>query len=135
FEMQLDKLRALLANDAEFLTPVPLGGKLPDSEAAVFPQLLGEAYRRVPDIRGLTMPLLIITSEFGTLSMWDWELITYLKSESAGGGIIAPYTLDLTRVALRALAVKRLLKSSKFIVYQDNPGEGMQAPIFKRFYW
>jgi hypothetical protein len=135
FDTQLEKLRSLLAADAEFLGPVPLGAALPDCEAAVFPQLLGEAYRRVPDLRALTLPLLIITSEFGTLSMWDWELITYLKSEGAGAGIIAPYNLELTRVALRALAVKRLLRTSKFIVYQDNPGEGMQAPIFKRFYW
>jgi L-fucose isomerase-like protein len=67
--------------------------------------------------------------------MWDWELITYLKSEGAGGRIIAPYHLELTRVVLRALAVKRLLRTSKFVVYQDNPGDGMQAPIFKRFYW
>ena len=52
-------------------------------------------------VQGLSLPLLIITSEFGTLSMWDWELITYLKSEGAGAGIIAPYTLELTRVALR----------------------------------
>ncbi len=135
FDTQLDHLRALLGNDAEFLEPVPLGAKLPDCEAAVFPQLLGEAYRRVPDFRALTPPLLILTSEFGTLSMWDWELITYLKSEGVGAGIIAPYNLDHTRVALRALAVKRQLSTSKFIVYQDNPGDGMQAPIFKRFYW
>ena len=135
FDTQLANLRKLLANDAEFLAPVPLGAKLPDCEAAVFPQLLGEAYRRVPDFRALTLPLLILTSEFGTLSMWDWELITYLKSEGVGAGIIAPYNLELTRVALRALAVKRQLRTSKFVVYQDNPGDGMQAPIFKRFYW
>ena len=26
-------------------------------------------------------------------------------------------------------------KQTKFLVYQDDPGEGFQAPIFKRFYW
>jgi L-fucose isomerase-like protein len=36
---------------------------------------------------------------------------------------------------LNALAVRRELGRQKFVVYQDNPGEGMQAPIFKRFYW
>jgi len=135
FDTQLNNLRVLLAKEAEFLAPVPLGAQLPECDAAVFPQLLGEAYRRVPDFRSLNLPLLIITSEFGTLSMWDWELITYLKSEGVGAGIIAPYNLELTRVALRALAIKRSLRTSKFVVYQDNPGEGMQAPIFKRFYW
>jgi len=135
FDTQLEKLRALLFNDAEFLPAVALGSKVPECEAAIFPQLLGEAYRRVPDIRALTLPLLIVTSEFGTLSMWDWELITYLKSEGVGTRILAPYNLELTRVVLRALALKRLLHTSKFVVYQDNPGDGMQAPIFKRFYW
>jgi hypothetical protein len=135
FDTQLKTLRELLANDAEFLAPSPLGSKLPDCDAAIFPQLLGEAYRRVPDFRALSVPLLIITSEFGTLSMWDWEIITYLKGEGAGNRIIAPYNLEHTRVALRALEVKRLLGASKFVVYQDNPGDGMQAPIFKRFYW
>jgi hypothetical protein len=135
FDAQLDKLRGLLAQDADFLEPVPLGAKLPDCDATIFPQLLGEAYRRVPDFRSLTLPLLVITSEFGTLSMWDWELIAYLKSEGAGSRIIAPYNIELTRVALRALAVKQQLRTSKFVVYQDNPGHGMQAPIFKRFYW
>jgi hypothetical protein len=43
---------------------VALGAKLPDCEAAVFPQLLGEAYRRAGP-PALTLPLLIITSEFG----------------------------------------------------------------------
>jgi L-fucose isomerase-like protein len=31
--------------------------------------------------------------------------------------------------------VKRELRQSKFLVYQDDPGEGFQAEIFKRFYW
>ena len=30
---------------------------------------------------------------------------------------------------------KRELKDTRFLVYQDNPGDGMQAEIFKRFYW
>jgi L-fucose isomerase-like protein len=34
-----------------------------------------------------------------------------------------------------ALGVKRQLQQTKFLVYQDDPGEGFQAPIFKRFYW
>ncbi len=135
FDTQLANLRTLFAGDAEFLTPVALGQPLPACEAAVFPQLLGEAYRRVEDFRALQVPLLVITSEFGTLSMWDWELITYLKSEGAGARLIAPYDVAQTRAVLRALAVQQQLRRAKFVVYQDNPGDGMQAPIFKRFYW
>ncbi len=135
FDTQLANLRALLAEDAEFLDPVPLGAPLPDCEAAVFPQFLGEAYRRADDFRALKLPLLILTSEFGTLSMWDWEIISYLKTEGAGDRIVAPYAIEYTRTVLRALAVQLQLRASKFIVYQDDPGDGMQAPIFKRFYW
>ena len=54
--------------------------QLPEADAVVFPQLLGEAYRRVTDFQGIRLPILIVTSEFGTLSMWDWEIICYLKS-------------------------------------------------------
>jgi len=135
FDTQLANLQTLFASDAEFLPPVALGQPLPECEAVVFPQLLGEAYRRADDFRMLKLPQLVITSEFGTLSMWDWEIITYLKSEGAGAGLIAPYNADQTRAVLRALAVQQQLKRTKFVVYQDNPGEGMQAPIFKRFYW
>jgi L-fucose isomerase-like protein len=95
--------------------------------------MLGEAYRQLNDIKAITLPLLIITSEFGTVSMWDWEIGSYLRSE--GVETIAPYNLDQTRKICRGLAVKRELKQTKFMVFQDNPGEGAQASIFKRFYW
>ena len=39
-------------------------------------------------------------------------------------------------MVLRALSAKRKLRSGmKFLMLQDNPGEGMQAYLFKRFYW
>ena len=79
------------------------------------------------------MPILILTSEFGTLSMWDWEIANYLKSE--GVETIAPYNLGQTKTICRGLAVKRELQRTSFLVFQDNPGAGFQASIFKRFYW
>ena len=133
FDKQLLKLKDLLADCAEILAPVALGRPLPDADAAVFPQLLGEAYRRVKDFQAIGLPILIVTSEFGTLSMWDWEIICYLKSH--GVQTIAPYNLNQTKAVCRALRVKRELPGTKFLVYQDNPGEGAQASIFKRFYW
>lgn len=136
FDTQLDTLRALLAGDVEWLTAQPLGSALPaEADAVVLPQLLGEAYRCAPHFRALDVPVLVITSEFGTLSMWDWEIIAYLRGAGAGARLIAPYNIDHTRIVLRALAVRRQLRGTKFVVYQDNPGDGMQAPIFKRFYW
>ncbi len=135
FDVQLAALRILFANEAEFLPPVALGESLPGCDAVVFPQLLGEAYRRLDDFRALQLPVLVLTSEFGTLSMWDWEIITWLKGEGASERLIAPYDAEQTRAVLRGLAVRRELRRTRFVVYQDNPGEGMQAPIFKRFYW
>jgi hypothetical protein len=133
FNKQLHNLQNLLSNKVEFLDPIPLGSQLLEAEAVVFPQLLGEAYRRLDDFRSLSLPILILTSEFGTISMWDWEIMSYLRGE--GIRTIGPYSLDQTKKICNALSVKRELKGTKFLVFQDNPGEGFQASIFKRFYW
>jgi hypothetical protein len=133
FDDQLARLKKLLADQADFLEPAPLGSNFPAAEAAIFPQLLGEAYRRLEEIRAIDVPLLVATSEFGMVNMWDWEIVSYLRTE--GINIVAPYRLEQTRKACRALGVKRELRRTKFLVFQDNPGEGMQGDIFKRFYW
>src|SRR5258708_15451662 len=133
FTKQVDKLKSLLADEVQILEPVALGSPLPNAEAVVFPQMLGDAYRQLADIKALDLPLLIITSEFGTVSMWDWEIGSYLRSE--GVETIAPYNLDQTKKICKALGVKKQLTQMKFVVFQDNPGEGFQASIFKRFYW
>src|SRR5260370_25388303 len=133
FTKQVDKLKGLLTDEAELLDPVALGSRLTDAEAVVFPQMLGDAYRQLAEIKALELPLLIITSEFGTVSMWDWEVGSYLRSE--GVETIAPYNLDQTKKICKALGVKKQLAQMKFMVFQDNPGEGFQASIFKRFYW
>lgn len=133
FDRQLEVLRALLGRSADFLPPAALGAPLPPADAVIFPQLLGEAYRRLPAFRALTLPILVVTSEFGTLSMWDWEILCYLKSE--GIEALAPYNLAQAEKICHALRLKRDLKQTTFLVYQDNPGEGAQASIFKRFYW
>lgn len=133
FDNQLDNLQTLLTNEAQILDPVPLGGSLPPAEAVLFPQLLGEAYRRLEDFRAIDVPILVATSEFGMLNMWDWEIVSYLRTE--GVNVVAPYKLDQTKKACKGLGVKRELKQTKFLVFQDNPGEGMQGDIFKRFYW
>ena len=133
FDRMLQVLRPLLDDQVELLEPLPLGAGLPEAEAVLFPQLLGEAYRSVEAFRAIPLPILFVTTEFGTLSMWDWEIAEYLKSH--GIETIAPYNLEQTEKVCAALAVKRELRETKFLVYQDDPGEGFQAPIFKRFYW
>jgi hypothetical protein len=133
FDRQLQILQSLLGDKVEFLEAVPLGAELPEAEAVVFPQLLGEAYRRLGDFRKITLPILVLTSEFGTISMWDWEILSYLRGE--GIRTFGPYNLEMTEKICNALSVKKELKETKFLVFQDNPGEGFQADIFKRFYW
>ena len=133
FDQQLARLKTLLSDEAEILDALALGTPLPEADAVVFPQLLGEAYRQLGAFQAIQVPILVITSEFGTVSMWDWEIASYLKSE--GVQTIAPYNLEQARLICRSLGVKRELSQAKFLVFQDNPGEGFQAEIFKRFYW
>jgi hypothetical protein len=133
FDRQLTALGNLLADRAELLPPLPLGAELPEAEAVVFPQLLGVAYRQTKAFQALRLPILLVTSEFGTLSMWDWEIAEYMRCQ--GVETIGPYNLEQTRKIVAALCVRRELRQTTFLVYQDDPGEGFQAPIFKRFYW
>jgi hypothetical protein len=133
FDTQLAALRDLLREEAEFLGEAALGSPLPDADGALFPQLLGEGYRTAAEFQRLRIPALVLTSEFGTMSMWDWELSTYLKA--SGVTVMTPYTLDQAKRVCRALGAKRQLKQTRFLVFHDNPGDGQQASIFKRFYW
>lgn len=135
FLAQLQKLHELLVNEAEILEPVLLGSELPETDGVIFPQMLGEAYREVDKINNLPQPLMIVTSEFGTVSMWDWEINSYLTAK--GIKVIGPTSLEKTKQVCRAFALKRQLKHSKLLVFQDNPasGGGNQDEIFKRFYW
>lgn len=133
FDNQLARLSELIKEEVEFLQPVALGSTLPEADAVVFPQLVGDAYKGIGDIKKIKIPLLALTSEFGTVNMWDWEIVSFLKSK--GCKVFSPYTLDLTKKICRTLALKRDMKRTKFMLFQDNPGVGMQAEIFKRFFW
>lgn len=135
FSTQLRKLHELLTDDAEILDPVLLGAELPETDGVIFPEMLGQAYREVDRLKKLPQPLMVVTSEFGTVSMWDWEINSYLTAK--GIKVIGPTSLEKTKQVCRAFALKRQLKKSKLLVFQDNPasGGGNQDEIFKRFYW
>jgi hypothetical protein len=135
FVKQLATLQDLLADEAEFLVPVELGKKVTGADGVIFPQLLGDAYQRLKEIQALPQPIMVVTSEFGTVSMWDWEIDSFLSAK--GVRVVAPNTLEKTKQACRALALRRELKGAKMLAYQDNPanGTGNQDEIFKRFYW
>jgi len=132
---QLETLKKLISDEAYIMSPIPLGSPVPrDADGILFPQLLGDAYEQIDDIKKLSLPILVATSEFGTFSMWDWEILSFFKNE--GIKVVAPYSSEHVKIFCRALATKKKLSQSKFIMYQDRPGEGgMQDPIFKRFYW
>ncbi len=127
-------MKDLLADDAEVLPPVALGARLPPADAAVFPQLIGEAFSQLDALKRLPLPALVLTSDFGTVNMWDWEIVTFMKS--LGMKAFTPYDITLTRTICRSLALRREMKDVKFLVFQDRPGVGGEQPeIFKRFWW
>ena len=135
FANQLLKLHELLVDVAEIQEPVLLGSDLPETDGVIFPEMLGQAFREADKIEKLPQPILVVTSEFGTVSMWDWEINSFLSAK--GVKVIGPTDLEKTKQACRALALRRQLKKSKLLVFQDNPaGPGsLQYEIFKRFYW
>ena len=127
-------MKDLLAEDAEVLPPVALGSRLPPADAVVFPQLIGDAFSQLDALKRLPLPALVLTSDFGTVNMWDWEIVTFMKS--LGMKVFTPYDLALTRTICRSLALRREMREVKFLVFQDRPGVGGEQPeIFKRFWW
>ncbi len=135
FVTQVEKLRTLLADEADIVEPVKLGDPVPETDAVIIPDMLGDAFRLVDKFKQLPQPIMVVTSEFGTVSMWDWEINSYLTAK--GIRVVGPTSLEKTKQVCRAFALKRQLKHSKILVYQDNPanGTGKQDEIFKRFYW
>lgn len=135
FDKHLNILKNLLKEDVEFTQPTALGATLPKGDVVVFPQMLGEAYQRTTEFKRIKLPILVLTSEFGTVNMWDWELIHYLKMN--GIETICPPSFEDTLIVLRAIKTRKILANSKFVVYQDDPAgpSGKQSDIFKRFYW
>ena len=133
FKNQVIKLRALLDDVALILEPIELGSNLPRADAVIFPQLIGDAFKQIEQLKKIKIPFIVATSEFGAVNMWDWEIVSFFKSE--GLAVFSPYNLGLTKKICKSLALKEEMKSTKFLMFQDNPGVGMQAEIFKRFFW
>lgn len=131
---QMKLLKNYYGDVAEFLEPVMVSTILPDADAYVFPKMIFAAFRHDDFFRSIDKPILVLTSRYGTVEMWDWEIVTYLRD--LGCTVFSPYTIELGKVIIRAIAVKSCLQhGAKFLMFQDSPGEGMQAYIFKKFYW
>jgi hypothetical protein len=134
FRTHLAIVKDLLSSDAEVLPPVALGSRLPAADGVVFPQLLGDAFAHRAALKRLRLPCLVLTSDVGTVNMWDWEIVTFMKG--LGMRVFTPYDIGLTRTICRALALRRQMREVKFLVFQDRPGVGGEQPeIFRRFWW
>jgi hypothetical protein len=139
---QLAVLKDLYGAEADFLEEKPLGSDIPaGADAVLFPQMIGAIFShkgelaKLKDSPAFQLPIVVLTSSFGTVEMWDWEIVSYLRVQM-GLTVFTPYNTDLARVILRAIAAKKTMKGGiNFLMFQDDPGEGMQAYIFKRFYW
>ena len=132
---QCARLEELYGDIVSFLPPEPIGGPIPaDADAVVFPQLVGAAFSETEALKKIDLPVIVITSEFGTVEMWDWEIVTFLRD--IGLNVFSPYNTGLAKCIFRAIACKKRMRNGvKFLMFQDDPGEGKQAGIFKRFYW
>ena len=134
FTNQLAQLQRLTGDLAEWLPPAPLGSPVPEgADAVVVPDMTGTAYRMLEGFTSLAIPIVIVTSEFGTVSMWDWEIRDFLSRR--GVPTIAPTSLDEYRDVIRSLGAKRTVAGATMLAYQDDLGGGKQPDIFKRFYW
>lgn len=134
FKKQTENLKLLLHDEAEIIEPVQLGSRLQDADGVIIPQLLGDAFKKIELLKKINIPIIICTSDFGTVNMWDWEIVAFMKTE--GIDVFSPYSLELTKIICKSLALKRDLNKTKFLVYQDMPGAGgLQGEIFRRFYW
>ncbi len=136
YGQQLEQLKRLYGEDAEFLEEKEFGSEIPkEAQAIIFPQLFGAVFREKERLGKIELPIIILTSEFGTVEMWDWEIVAWLRDE-LHLNVFSPYKEELARVILRTIAAKAKMRSGmKFLMMQDDPGEGMQAYLFKRFYW
>jgi L-fucose isomerase-like protein len=134
FSRQLGELVELSRGLVHWMPPARLGDHIDDAvTAVVVPDMSGLAYRMLAEFRALEKPILVITSEFGTVSMWDWEIRDFLRRR--GVETVAPTSLLEFVDICRALGVKERLPRSRMLAYQDDLGAGKQPEIFKRFYW
>ena len=134
FRSQLAHLVRIAGEAVEWLPPVHVRDAAGvDASAVIVPDMSGVAYRLLDSFRTIELPLLIVTSEFGTVSMWDWEIRDFLARR--GVPTIAPTSAQEFLDVLRTLGVREGLEGAKMLAYLDDLGAGKQPDIFKRFYW
>jgi FixJ family two-component response regulator len=74
---QLAALKELYSDVAEFLSEQPLGAPIPaGTDAVLFPQMIGAIFSHRAELEKCTLPIIVLTSSFGTVEMWDWEIVS-----------------------------------------------------------
>lgn len=134
FRKQLSELEEISGDLVQWLPPARIT-QTPgiSADAIIVPDMSGAAYRLLAEFQAIEIPILVVTSQFGTVSMWDWEIRDFLRRR--GVPTVAPTSRQEFHDVCRALSVKSRLGESKMLAYQDNLGAGKQPDIFKRFYW
>lgn len=137
FTRQLDELTRLAGDLAGWLPATGIrsaaGAAATGADAVIVPDMSGLAYRLRDEFATLGLPILLVTSEFGTVSMWDWEIRDFLRRR--GVDTVTPTSAGEFHDILRGLSVSRRLRTATMLAYQDDLGAGQQPDIFKRFYW
>ena len=45
--------------------------------------MIFEAFRVADTLAAYDMPMIVLTSKYGTVEMWDWEIVTYLREKGS----------------------------------------------------
>jgi hypothetical protein len=134
FTRQLVALKGLAGDLVEWLPATGIRDAAGVAASAVIvPDMSGLAYRLRDEFAAFEVPILVVTSEFGTVSMWDWEIRDFLRRR--GVDTVTPTSLTEFHDIVRTIGVSERLRTSTMLAYQDDLGAGKQPDIFKRFYW
>ena len=135
FDKVLGKLKEIYAEEMEVGETVMLGEEIQDDvDAVLIPVMWVDTYTNLELFKKTVhKPILVITTVFGVSLMFDWESVAYLKSK--GFEVYNPHSIELGKTILKALALKRVMKGQKFLIFQDTPGDGLIPEQFKIFYW
>lgn len=136
YENQLERLEKMYDSEIEVIGSVCLGETIPrEAELVLIPQLFGSVFQQRESLEKISLPIVLATSEFGTVEMWDWEIAAWLRDELKLN-VFFPYNCQMAKVIFRSVSVKKQMNGGiRFLMFQDSPGEGMQAYLFKKFYW
>ena len=82
YNRQLDRLKEMYADEVCFMESVCIGSKISsEADIVIIPQLFGAVFKESERLKAIQKPIMILTSEFGTVEMWDWEIVAWLRDE------------------------------------------------------